>query len=132
MKTIVYLAAITTAAMSGTVAAQTATQTKTQEFTIKSGATVPIGTYYLINTKSCQAGPIPKIVQTSKPTIGKLIIEQTKVEPSQKQCSGFLIPAYVVRFEAGDKAGKEKVTYEVVYQSKKLGTVKVENAISVQ
>ena len=132
MKAIVCLAAITTAAMSGTVAAQTATQTKTQEFTIKSGATVQIGTYYLINTKSCQAGPIPKIVQTSKPTIGKLIIEQTKVEPSQKQCSGFLIPAYVVRFEAGDKAGKEKVTYEVVYQSKKLGTVKVENAISVQ
>jgi hypothetical protein len=132
VKAIVYLAAITTAAMPGTLAAQTAPQTKTHEFTIKSGATVQIGTYYLINTKSCQAGPVPKIVQTSKPTIGKLIIEQTKVEPSQKQCSGFLIPAYVVRFEAGDKAGKEQVTYEVVYQSKKLGTVKVESAITVQ
>jgi hypothetical protein len=132
MKAIVYLAAITTAAMSGTVAAQTATQTKTHEFTVKSGATVQIGTYYLVNTKNCQAGPIPKIVQTSKPTIGKLIIEQTKVEPTQKQCSGFLIPAYVVRFEAGDKAGKEKVAYEVVYQSKKLGTVKVENTITVE
>ena len=132
MKAMIYLTVIATAAMFGSAEAPTATQTSTRDFTVKVGANVEIGTYYLINTKSCQAGPIPKIVQTSKPTIGKLVIEQTKVEPSQKQCSGFLIPAYVVRFEAGDKAGKEKVTYEVVYQSKKLGTVKVENTITVQ
>jgi hypothetical protein len=133
MKAFAYLAAITTAATFATAAAaQTSTQIKTRDFTVKLGATVQIGTYYLINTKSCQAGPPPKIVQTSKPTIGKLIIEETKVEPSQKQCNGFLIPANVVRFEAGDKAGKETITYEVVYQSKKLGTQKIENTITVQ
>jgi len=70
--------------------------------------------------------------QTSKPTIRKLIMEQAKIEPSQKNCAGFLIPGYVVRFEAGDKAGEEKITYEVVYQSKKLGTWRVEDAIAVQ
>ena len=128
MKAIAYLAAITMAASAGTAAAQT----KTRDFTVKLGATVQIGTYYQIKVKSCQAGPIPKIVQTSKPTIGKLIIEETKVEPNQKQCSGFLIPAYVVRFEAGDKAGKEKITYEVIYQSKTLPTQKIENTITVQ
>jgi len=132
MKAIAYLVAVTMAATCGTAVAQTRTQTKTQDFTVKLGATVQIGTYYLVNTKSCQAGPVPKIVQTSKPTIGKLIIEETKVEPSQKNCSGFLIPANIVRFEAGDKAGKETITYEVVYQTKKLGTVKVENNITVQ
>jgi len=132
MKAIAYLVAVTMAATCGTAVAQTRTQTKTQDFTVKLGATVQIGTYYLVNTKSCQAGPVPKIVQTSKPTIGKLIIEETKVEPSQKNCSGFLIPANIVRFEAGDKAGKETITYEVVYQAKKLGTVKVENKITVQ
>ena len=132
MKAIAYLVAVTMAATCGTAVAQTRTQTKTQDFTVKLGATVQIGTYYLVNTKSCQAGPVPKIVQTSKPTIGKLIIEETKVEPSQKNCSGFLIPANIVRFEAGDKAGKETITYEVVYQAKKLGTVKVENNITVQ
>ena len=132
MKAIAYLAAITTAATFATAAAQTSAPIKTRDFTVKQGATVQIGTYYLINTKSCQAGPIPKIVQTSKPTIGKLIIEETKVDPSQKQCNGFLIPANVVRFEAGDKAGTEKITYEVVYHSKKLGTQKIENTITVQ
>jgi hypothetical protein len=132
MKAIAYLAVITTAATFGTAAAQTATETKTRDFTVKLGATVQIGIYYLLNTRSCQAGPIPKIVQISKPTIGKLIIEQTKVDPSQKQCKGFLIPANVVRFEAGDKAGTEKVSYEVVYQSRKLGTQKIENTITVQ
>jgi hypothetical protein len=132
MKAIAYLAAVATAATFATAAAQTITQTKTHDFTIKLGATVQIGTYYLINSKSCQVGPIPRIVQTSKPTIGKLIIEETKVEPSQKNCNGFLIPANVVRFEAGDKAGKEKITYDVVYQSRKLGTWKVENTITVQ
>jgi hypothetical protein len=132
MKAIAYLVAITMAATSGTAAAQTRTQTKTHDFTVKLGATVQIGTYYLINTKNCQAGPIPRIVQTSKPTIGKLIIEETKVEPNQKHCSGFLIPANIVRFEAGDKAGNEKITYEVVYQAKNLGTVRVENNITVQ
>jgi len=132
MKAVAYLVAVTMAATCGTAVAQTRTQTKTQDFTVKLGATVQIGTYYLVNTKSCQAGPVPKIVQTSKPTIGKLIIEETKVEPSQKNCSGFLIPANIVRFEAGDKAGKETITYEVVYQAKKLGTVKVENNITVQ
>jgi len=132
MKAIAYLTVVATAAMCGPAVAQTGTQTKTRDLTVKLGATVEIGTYYLINTKNCQAGPIPKIVQTSKPTIGKLIIEETKVEPSQKQCSGFLIPAYVVRFEAGDKAGKEKITYDVVYPTKKLGTVKVEDTITVQ
>jgi hypothetical protein len=132
MKAIAYLVAITMAATAGTAAAQTRTQTKTRDLTVKQGATVQIGTYYLINTKNCQAGPIPRIVQTSKPTIGKLIIEETKVEPTQKNCSGFLIPANIVRFEAGDKAGNEKITYEVVYQAKNLGTVKVENNITVQ
>jgi hypothetical protein len=132
MKAIACLAAIAAAASVGAAAAQTSPQTKTRDFTVKLGATVQIGTYYQINTKSCQAGPIPKIVHTSKPTIGKLIIEETKVEPSQKQCNGFLIPAYVVRFEAGDKAGTEKITYEVVYQSRKLGTQKIENTITVQ
>jgi hypothetical protein len=132
MKAIAYLVAITMAVTAGTAAAQTRTQTKTRDLTVKQGATVQIGTYYLINTKNCQAGPIPRIVQTSKPTIGKLIIEETKVEPTQKNCSGFLIPANIVRFEAGDKAGNEKITYEVVYQAKKLGTVKVENNITVQ
>jgi hypothetical protein len=132
MKAIAYLVAITMAATCGTAAAQTRTQTKTHDFTVKLGATVQIGTYYLINTKNCQVGPIPRIVQTSKPTIGKLVIEETKVEPSQKHCSGFLIPANIVRFEAGDKAGNEKITYEVVYQAKNLGTVKVENNITVQ
>lgn len=132
MKAMAYLAALATVAMFATAAAQTNTQTKTHKFTIKQGATVQIGTYYQIHTKSCQAGPLPKIVQTSKPTIGKLIIEETKVEPSQKQCSGFLIPGYAVRFQAGDKTGEEKITYEVVYQSKKLGTWKVEDTITVQ
>jgi hypothetical protein len=132
MKAIAYVVAIAMAATCGTAAAQTRTQTKTRDFTVKLGATVQIGTYYLINTKNCQAGPIPRIVQTSKPTIGKLVIEETKVEPSQKHCSGFLIPANIVRFEAGDKAGNEKITYEVVYQAKNLGTVKVENNITVQ
>jgi len=132
MKAVAYLVAVTMAATSGIAAAQTRTQTKTRDLTVKLGATVEIGTYYLVNTKSCQAGPLPKIVQTSKPTIGKLIIEETKVEPSQKNCSGFLIPANIVRFEAGDKAGKETITYEVVYEAKKLGTVKVENNITVQ
>ena len=68
MKATIYLTAVVTAAMLGSAAAQTATQTKTQDFTVKVGANVQIGTYYLINTKSCHAGPIPKIVQTSKPT----------------------------------------------------------------
>jgi hypothetical protein len=132
MKAIAHLAAVATIAMIGTATAQTNTQTKTHNFTVKQGATVSIGTYYQINTKSCQAGPVPKVVQTSKPTIGKLVIEETKVEPRQKQCKGFLIPGYVVRFEAGDKAGDEKITYDVVYQSKKLGTWKVEDTITVQ
>jgi hypothetical protein len=132
MKAIAYLTVITTAATVGTASAQTSTQTKTRDFTVKLGATVQIGIYYLINTKSCQAGPPPKIVQTSKPTIGKLIIEEKKVEPSQKQCNGFLIPANIVRFEAGDKPGTEKITYEVVYQSRKVPTQKVENTITVQ
>jgi hypothetical protein len=132
MKAIAYLAAITTVATFGIAAAQTSTQTKTRDFTVKLGATVQIGIYYQLNTKTCQAGPIPKVVQTSKPAIGKLIIEEKKVEPSQKQCHGFLIPANVVRFEAGDKAGKETITYEVVYQSRKLGTQKTENTITVQ
>jgi hypothetical protein len=130
MKAIACLAAITMAATTATAAAQTRTQTKTYDFTVKLGATVQIGTYYLINTKTCQAGPVPKIVQTSKPAIGKLIVEETKVEPTQKQCSGLLIPANIVRFEAGDKAGNEKITYEV--HRMKLGTLKVENNITVQ
>jgi hypothetical protein len=132
MKAIACLAPLIAVAMLGNAVAQTSTQSKTHSFTVKLGATVPIGTYYQINTKSCQAGPIPKIVQTSKPTIGKLIIEEAKIEPSQKQCKGFLIPGYVVRFEAGDKAGEEKITYEVIYGSKRLGTWKIEDAITVQ
>lgn len=132
MKAIAYLAALTMIAMLGPAAAQTGARTETKNFTIKRGATVEIGTHYLINTKTCQAGPLPKIVQTSKPTIGKLIIEETKVEPTQKQCKGFLIPGYIVRFEAGDKPGEEKVTYEVVYQTKKPGPLKVENTITVE
>jgi hypothetical protein len=126
------LAAVATVAAFATAAAQTNTETKTHNFTVKQGATVPIGTFYQVNTKNCQAGPVPQIVQTSKPTIGKLIIEQTNVEPSQKQCKGFLIPGYVVRFAAGDKAGEEKITYDVIYRSKKLGTWKVEDTITVQ
>jgi hypothetical protein len=107
-------------------------QVKTHTFAIKLGATVRIGTYYQLNTKSCEAGPVPKIVQTSKPTIGKLVVEQTKVEPSQSQCSGYLIPAYIVNFKTGDKRGEEKITYEVIYQSAKLGTWKIEDTISVE
>jgi hypothetical protein len=103
----------------------------THSYAVKVGATVRIGTYYLINTKSCAAGPVPKIVQTSKPTIGKVVIEKTQVEPTQEQCKGFMIPSMIVSFQAGDTAGEEKITYEVTYASKKLGTVKVENTISV-
>ena len=132
MKAITLLAALAMIVMLETAVAQVKTQTKTHSFTIKQGATVPIGTYYQINKRSCQAGPSPKIVQTSKPTIGRLIIEETKIEPSQKQCKGFLIPGYVVRFAAGDKAGEEKITYNVNYQSKAIGTWKVEDTIIVQ
>jgi len=132
MKAIAYLAALTMMPMLGSAAAQVKTETKTRSFTVKQGATVPIGTHYQMNKRTCQAGPIPKIVQTSIPTIGKLIIEETKVEPSQKQCKGFLIPGYVVRFEAAEKSGEEKVTYNVLYQSKALGTWKIEDIITVQ
>jgi predicted secreted Zn-dependent protease len=88
MKVVTCLALLTTIAMLGTATAQTKPQTKTRSFTVKQGATVAIGTYYQINKRNCQAGPLPRIVQTSSPTIGKLIIEETKVEPSQKQCKG--------------------------------------------
>jgi hypothetical protein len=132
MKAVACVAVITTIAMLGGATAQTKAHTKTRSFTVKQGATVPIGKYYQINTRNCQSGPIPKIVQTSTPTIGKLIIEETKVEPDQKQCKGFLIPGYVVRFQAGEKGGQEKVTYNVIYQSKSLGTWNVENNITVQ
>lgn len=129
MKTIACLVALTTLATVGTAMAKT--KTIRHSFTIKQGATVPIGTYYLIHKKTCQGGPMPQIVQTSNPTIGKLIIEQTKVEPTQKHCRGFLIPGYVVRFEAGNKAGEEKITYKVIYQ-KGVGTSLVEDSIAVQ
>jgi hypothetical protein len=132
MKAFGYLTLLAVLSIFGTATAQTTTQIQRHNFTIKMGATVRIGSYYQIKAKSCHAGPVPKIVQTSKPTIGKLIMEEAKIEPSQKHCAGFLIPGYVVRFEAGDKAGEEKITYEVVYQSKKLGTWKVEDTITVQ
>jgi len=120
-----------TITMTGPAVAETKTKNIRHSFTIKQGATVPIGSYYLINKKTCHAGPIPQIVQTSYPTIGKLIIEQTKVEPTQKQCRGFLIPGYVVRFEAGNKPGEEKITYKVLYE-KGVGTSLVEDTIAVQ
>jgi hypothetical protein len=126
------MAAIAAIAILGCAAAQANTHKKTRSFTVKQGATVQIGKYYMVNTRSCQAGPVPKIVQGSPPTIGKVLVEETKVEPDQKQCRGFLIPGYVVRFQAGDKAGEEKVSYKVIYRSKSLGTVDVENTITVQ
>ena len=129
MKAIACLVALMTFAMVGTAAAKT--KTIRHSFTVKRGATVPIGSYYLVHKSTCQGGPIPQIVQTSNPTIGKVIIEQTKVEPTQKHCKGFLIPGYVVRFEAGDKAGEEKITYKVIYQ-KGVGTSLVEDSIAVQ
>jgi hypothetical protein len=132
MKLIAHVAILAAIATLGNAAAQARTETKTRSFTVKKGATVPIGTHYQMNGKTCQAGPIPKIVQTSNPNIGKLIIEETKVEPSQKECKGFLIPGYVVRFAAGDKAGEEKITYDVIYKSKKLGAWKIEDTITVQ
>jgi hypothetical protein len=132
MKSHAYVAVLTTIAMLGSAAAQTRTETKTRSFTVKKGATVPIGTHYQMNGRTCHAGPIPKIVQTSNPTIGKLVIEETKVEPSQKECKGFLIPGYVLRFAAGDKPGEEKITYDVIYKSKKLGAWKIEDIITVQ
>ena len=132
MKVIVCLAALVTIATFESAATHVKAETQTRSFTVKQGATVPIGTHYQMNGRSCQAGPIPKIVQTSTPTIGKLIIEETKVEPSQKQCRGFLIPGYIVRFAAGEKAGEGKITYDVIYQSKKLGHVKIEDIITVQ
>jgi hypothetical protein len=132
MKAIAYLAALMLIAMLESAAAQAKTETKTRSFAVKQGATVPIGTHYQMNRRTCQAGPIPKIVQTSNPTIGKLIIEETKVEPSQKQCKGFLIPGYLVRFAAGEKAGEEKITYDVIYQSKTLGAWKIEDIITIQ
>ena len=131
MKAIACLIALTIIAITGTAIAQTKTKNIRHSFTIKRGATVPIGSYYLINKRNCHAGPIPQIVQTSNPTIGKLIIEQTKVEPTQKQCRGFLIPGYVVRFAAGNKVGEEKITYQVIYQ-KGVGTSVIEDAIAVQ
>ena len=114
------------------VAARGKTETKTRSCTVKQGATVPIGTHYQMNRTTCQAGPFPKIVQTSNPTVGKLIIEETKVEPTQKHCTGILMPGYIVRFAAGEKAGEEKITYDVVYRSKTLGTWKIEDIITVQ
>jgi hypothetical protein len=129
MKATACLVALTTIAMSGTAIARA--KSIRHSFTVKLGATVPIGSYYVINKRTCHAGPIPQIVQTSKPTIGKLVIEQTKVEPTQKQCTGFLIPGYVVRFAAGNKAGEEKITYKVIYV-KAVGTLMVEDTITVQ
>jgi hypothetical protein len=129
MKTIACLVVLTTLATAGTAMAKN--KTIRHSFTIKQGATVPIGSYYLIHKRTCHGGPIPQIVQTSNPTIGKLIIEQTKVEPTQKHCKGFLIPGYVVRFQAGKKAGEEKVTYKVLYE-KGVGTSLVEDTIAVQ
>ena len=132
MQAVVLLVVLISFGIHGTALAQSKTETKKHSFTVKQGATVPIGRYYQINTKTCQAGPIPKIVQTSQPNIGKLIIEETKVEPSQKQCTGFLIPGYIVRFQAGDTPGEANVTYEVIYNSKKLGTWKIEDTVTVQ
>ena len=131
MKAITCLVALTTIAMAGTAIAETKIKIIKHNFTVKQGATVPIGSYYLINKRTCHAGPIPQIVQTSNPSIGKLIIEQTKVEPTQKQCRGFLLPGYVVRFEAGNKVGEEKITYKVIHQ-KGVGTSLIEDTIAVQ
>lgn len=77
MKVIACLLALIPIMMTGSAVAQTKTKNVSHNFTIKQGATVPIGTYYLINKRNCHAGPLPQIVQTSNPTIGKLIIEQT-------------------------------------------------------
>ena len=124
--------ALCAAMLAALAIAPASAETKTKNYIVKQGTMIPVGSYYQINTKTCQAGPIPKIVQTSKPTIGKLIIEETKVEPSQKECKAFLVPGYKVRFEAGPKTGEEKVTYDVVYESKTLGTWNVVHGITVQ
>jgi hypothetical protein len=60
MKAIISLVALTTIAMAGTATART--KTVRHSFTIKQGATVQIGSYYVIHKKTCHAGPIPRIV----------------------------------------------------------------------
>ena len=83
-----------------------ADKTETSERTVKAGATVRLGHWYLVNEKAdCKAGPIPTTSIDKQPTLGQLGFEQIQAEPDAAKCKGNIVPQVVATYKAGAKPG---------------------------
>jgi hypothetical protein len=100
----------------GTVSAQSPTQTVERSVKAVPNKDVQIGLY--INVRpDCTSGPLPTIRLASPPNSGKVVVKTAKVKATNyKACLALEVPAYVAFYKSPpDFLGDDVLTIEVKF-----------------
>ena len=100
----------------GTVSAQTPTQTVERSVKAVPNKDVQIGLY--INVRpDCTSGPLPTIRLASPPNSGKVVVKTAKVKATNyKACLALEVPAYVAFYKSPpDFLGDDVMTIEIKF-----------------
>src|SRR5712671_245112 len=100
----------------GTVAAQTPTQTVERSVKALPNKDTQIGLYLNV-LPDCTSGPLPTIRLASPPTSGKVVVRTGKVKATNyKACLALEVPAYIAFYKSPpDFLGEDVLTIEVKY-----------------
>jgi hypothetical protein len=105
------------------VEAHAADDTQQRSWTVAPGKTVVLARYYEIQESDCRAMRAPPVVIKTKPALGKLVINTTtELADKPSKCRHVKVSVTRVTYHAGTEAGHDTFSWQIFYQSRKLGT----------
>lgn len=104
----------------------------TQAWIVPTNKATVLASYYEVLDSNCRPLRSPPIVITARPAIGSLTISTTVGQAdSPSQCRYVRVPVTQVLYQAGNRAGTDAFAWEVRFQSRNLGTLRVQGGVTV-
>jgi hypothetical protein len=103
-----------------------------QTWTVPPGRATVLASYYEILDSNCKALRAPPVVLTTRPALGSLSLNTTVVlADNPASCRHVRVPVTQVLYQAGKQPGTSSAAWEVHFQSRNLGTRRVQGTVTV-
>jgi hypothetical protein len=105
---------------------------RSQTWTVPPARATVLASYYEILDSNCKPLRAPPVVLTTRPAQGSISLNTTTMlADNPASCRHVRVPVTQVLFQAGKPASPSNVAWEVHFQSRNLGTLRVQGTVTV-
>ncbi|MFC4276797.1 hypothetical protein [Achromobacter aloeverae] len=101
-------------------------------WSVPPGKATLLATYYEIVDANCRPLKAPAVRILSRPALGTLTVSSdVGLADNPSRCANIKVPVTQVYYQAGMQPGQDTFSWEVHFQSRNLGTQRIQGAVAV-